>query len=541
MTTSLRPVDPAPAALAPLARAYAAGQPAFLLSGAVLDPIEIRGRVGPLARVLAQGLGEDFDPVLALDLALGLRVVRGELSLGDAAREPLSAPAALLMVHDLLRAERRRRIAVVIDRVEDLVPAGALGPAERACGQLLEHLAADPAVARAGHLVLALVHDAERLGVALGRGSSAWLRHEVPPAGVERRRALVHERQARADGPVLEGVTIDEVAQASASLPVAELGRRLGAVGVVDRQALIGWRREEIVATSGGLLTPVEPFPGGFDAVAGLAGPKRALRAAIGVDGALVARQVGAILLAGPPGTGKSLLAQALAADPVALVLRLGAVRSRWFGGTEENAERVFSVLRRLGPALVLVDEADLALGNRDAGQEMHEAEQHLLARLLEGMQASRNERSALWLIATNQPGRLDPAVRSRVSRAFPVLLPGPRARAETLATIARAMRVESDAIDWSRVSALVPNASGRELLGLVERGVDDGATGALTQAALERCARLWLGPKQTPERLTEMSLEALAATSFRDDLPPLDDLPEHLVGRLGPFQEVPR
>src|SRR5678810_1478531 len=71
-------------------------------------------------------------------------------------------------------------------------------------------------------------------------------------------------------------------------------------------------------------------------------------------------------LLCGPVGTGKSFLAMCAAGEIGAPCLMLKNFRSKYVGETEGNLERVLAVLRAMGPVVVVVDEADAALGSRE-------------------------------------------------------------------------------------------------------------------------------------------------------------------------------
>ena len=80
-------------------------------------------------------------------------------------------------------------------------------------------------------------------------------------------------------------------------------------------------------------------------------------------------------LLCGPVGTGKSFLAQCVSGEIGVPCVMLKNFRSKYVGETEGNLERVLSVLRAMGPVVVVIDEADAALGQPRAGRRLRDVE----------------------------------------------------------------------------------------------------------------------------------------------------------------------
>ena len=120
-----------------------------------------------------------------------------------------------------------------------------------------------------------------------------------------------------------------------------------------------------------GLLEFIEP-KWTLDTVVGHEAAKARLRedAALLKRGALDSLPMG-YLLCGPVGTGKSFLAQCVSGEIGVPCVILKNFRSKYVGETEGNLERVLSVLRAMGPVVVVVDEADAALGSRESGRRL--------------------------------------------------------------------------------------------------------------------------------------------------------------------------
>jgi SpoVK/Ycf46/Vps4 family AAA+-type ATPase len=155
-----------------------------------------------------------------------------------------------------------------------------------------------------------------------------------------------------------------------------------------------------------GMLEFIEPR-WTLDTVVGHEGAKTRLRqdAALLKRGALDTLPMG-YLLCGPVGTGKSFLAQCVSGEIGVPCVVLKNFRSKYVGETEGNLERVLSVLRAMGPVVVVVDEADAALGNRDAEGDSGTSSR-VFAMIANQMGDSRYRGRILWMLLTARPDLL--------------------------------------------------------------------------------------------------------------------------------------
>jgi SpoVK/Ycf46/Vps4 family AAA+-type ATPase len=111
-------------------------------------------------------------------------------------------------------------------------------------------------------------------------------------------------------------------------------------------------------------------------------------------------------LVCGPVGTGKTFLAQCMAGEMGAPCVILKNFRSKYVGETEGNLERVLGVLRAMGPVVVVVDEADAALGNREQEGDSGTSSR-VFSLIAEQMGDTRFRGKILWMLLTSRPDLL--------------------------------------------------------------------------------------------------------------------------------------
>ncbi|MBA0578340.1 hypothetical protein Gorai_020626, partial [Gossypium raimondii] len=126
------------------------------------------------------------------------------------------------------------------------------------------------------------------------------------------------------------------------------------------------------------------------------------------------------ILLFGPPGTGKTMLAKAVATEAGAnfINISMSSITSKWFGEGEKYVKAVFSLASKIAPSVIFVDEVDSMLGRRENPGE-HEAMRKMKNEFMvnwDGLRTKDTER-VLVLAATNRPFDLDEAVIRRLPR----------------------------------------------------------------------------------------------------------------------------
>src|SRR5262244_101964 len=113
-------------------------------------------------------------------------------------------------------------------------------------------------------------------------------------------------------------------------------------------------------------------------------------------------------LLCGPVGTGKTFMVECLAGEAGVPIVKLKNFRDKWVGSTEGNLERIFRLLQALGRCYVFVDEADQAIGRRDASSGDSGLSGRIYSMLAEEMGSSRSRGKLIWILASSRPDLIE-------------------------------------------------------------------------------------------------------------------------------------
>jgi len=369
---------------------------AFVLHGNTNDVFRIGAgegsRYGILAEFLAQQVFGRWSIVLHYDLGQGLRAYVGRdeqqrlkdmvalvnRKIGDLSALPKDPAAAFAVLDRFVRNNimaadgDRLSVAVIMDHASYIFPSGEPGRLNlQASSELVTMLnwAMSPQVKK---MNMAFVLVDERLSDVSDRlaGNPHIATIEIPLPDAREREDYIVASSGDAAIDEYSDFKAAELAKLTAGISLADLnvliqsaresGKRLDAV------VFRALKKRLLERQCRGLLEFIEPR-WALDTVVGHEAAKVRLRedAALLKRGALDCLPMG-YLLCGPVGTGKSFLAQCVSGEIGVPCVILKNFRSKYVGETEGNLERVLSVLRAMGPVVVVVDEADAALGSRE-------------------------------------------------------------------------------------------------------------------------------------------------------------------------------
>ena len=389
-------------------------------------------RYGVLAEFLAEQVFGRWSLVLHYDLGRGLRAFAGRdeqrlkemvtlvnRKVGDLSSAPKDPPTTFALLDRLVRSNimaneaDRLSVAVLVDQASYVFPAGEPGRLNmQAASDLVTLLnwAMSPHVKQ---LNMAFVLLDDRLADINDRisGNPHVATIEVPLPDEA-------ERELFIQAVVGSGAPIAEYSDFSAS----ELARLTAGISLTDLNVLIQQARENgarldakvfralkkrlLERQCRGLLEFIEPR-WSLDTVVGHDAAKARLRedAALLKRGMLDSLPMG-YLLCGPVGTGKSFLAQCVSGEIGVPCVILKNFRSKYVGETEGNLERVLSVLRAMGPVVVVIDEADAALGSRESEGDSGTSSR-VFAMIAAQMGDTAYRGRIIWMLLTARPDLL--------------------------------------------------------------------------------------------------------------------------------------
>ncbi len=456
-----------PAWAAELANLYFSGTTCvFVLHGNVHDLVRLpdggADRYCGLTDFLVSQVFGRWDLVLGYDLSRGLRALAADdaerlramsqylvARWGEPATWPRDPDKALLGLDAFIERNlleeppARKSVALVFDYAQFLVPTSDLDSlAQGRAARLVRFLswAQNPLIKRVNTAFVLVVDRLSELNERLVQ-SPHVATIEIPLPD-EQERAKFIPVAAGEDLTKLTDFAAGQLAELSNGLMLTNLSVVLTQAGRsgkwLDAVRFRELKKSMIERQCQGLVEIIEPKHT-LDLVVGLDAAKHRLQqdAKWITDGELESAPMG-YLICGPVGTGKTFLAECYAGSIGIPCLVLRNFRSKYVGETEGNLEQVLRVLRSLGPLVVIVDEADAALGNRQASGDSGTSAR-VFSMIASQMGDTRYRGQIIWMLLTSRPDLL-PIDLKRQGRAevhIPLFYP---AKAEDIEEMLRAM-----------------------------------------------------------------------------------------------------
>lgn len=386
---------------------------------------------GPITEFLAEQLFGRWDVVFHYDLGRGLRVFAGrndarQREMAELVHQRLFDPSQVkndpttvfAIIDRVLRAnlmapeDRRVSMAILIDQASFLFPAGEPGRTSFSAASMLVTLlnwATSPYIKRTNMAIVLVDERLSDLSDRLTGNPHAGL-IEVPLPDTELRRQFIESVTAAKALSTYSDYGAEQLAQLTAGISLTDASVMLEtAVGTgqrLDAEYFRTLKKQLIEKQCQGLLEFIEPKTT-LDMLIGSEPVKRRLRddAALLRQGRLDSMPMG-YLICGPVGTGKSFLAHCLAGEIGIPCVMLRNFRSKYVGETEGNLQRVLSVLRAMGPVVVVVDEADAALGDRSTEGDSGTSSR-VFSMIATQMGDTRYRGRIIWMLLTSRPDLL--------------------------------------------------------------------------------------------------------------------------------------
>lgn len=402
----------------------------FILHGNVSDRVLLpksaaaAPRLGSLTEYLKESQLAKFDVILTYDLGNGTRVEKGgELFAQWPAWKEKTLPVApreaiLVLSHYLrycgnlarLKPDQVVRVAVLVGSAHLIVPnsPGTANYELSAIASQLRDWATDPLITESHCATFLLTENLNDLHPLLTTTpQSARIVLPLPTADTLAP-ALSHllALYPKPLAPFAADLTGIGAALAGATLQSIEtmLQIRHHRGQELTTADLVAIKKELVEKDANGLIEFLKPDRT-LDDLHGVEAIKTWLRQDLTLwqQGELAAMPMG-YLFCGPVGTGKTFLVECLAGEAGVPVVKMKNFRDRWVGSTEGNLEKIFRLLEALGRCIVFIDEADQALGRRNADSGDSGVSGRIYGMMAEQMSNSRNRGRILWALATSRP-----------------------------------------------------------------------------------------------------------------------------------------
>ncbi|HWQ31749.1 MAG TPA: ATP-binding protein [Blastocatellia bacterium] len=493
-----------------LARKYRAGEAShFLLHHNVYDlnksrvgyvglltflQKELLGNKGIVLYNRSEGITFDSDETLRAFIAQQ-RVADPLLNVNSAAQLPRDPARALPLLERFLFYSDR--IAVIINFIDTILPAGEisyLSSEDRNALVTMQRWMTSSRLLESDNLVILIAESLSDVHPRV-RENSRLASIRIPyPQEAERRDYLAEFLRTY---PMRVEMEQAQLAAMTSGLNYVHLrslllAARDSADGLTFEDVRVK-KKEIIEAECAGLIEFITPRHG-LDSVGGLRHARDYLRDISRVirEGNTEEAPMG-ILLSGPVGTGKTFLAECFARDCGLNVVEFKNFRDKWVGSTEANLEKILNLLQALAPIVVIIDEADAALGNRDSSGDSG-VDQRVFSKIAAAMSDTDNRGRILWVLMTSRPDLLpiDLKRQGRCEEHISLFYPEDEAdRQEIAEAMARKNKIRHQIEDWRPITKNQLHLSGADIESILIRTRRVARQAGRAEATIEDLAKV--------------------------------------------------
>lgn len=463
----------------------------LVVSGNVYDEVRVGSQTfADLGEFATSLTSKTFPNCLSYDLFSGLKVVRGDekaiaKSMGLSAErnktdDPLIAalqqqsksamdrvfpinPLEVFTCLDRFLERTDKPMVLLIDYADSVIPAqnhAGNQPAERILGVALTKWSRNQKIRAAGHLILLITRHKEELDKLLVDRVFETVQVRITkPEEKERAEFFESLRLPKNQAGIL--------AKAASGLSLKDLK------DVSGLEQLFAIKRK-ILGEEYGDLLEIMQTKNGFESIGGLEKPIAKLKeVAQAMREGKTSLAPQGILFMGPPGTGKTVLAEAFAKEAGLNFVKPLDIKSMWVGESERRMSRFLNALKDLAPVVVFIDEFDQNQGQRGGFDGDSGTSRGLFKKMLEIMSDTSLRGKILWIMATNRPDLIDGALKrpGRCDLRIPFLPPD----TAQLALICRAAfrqypEMRSKIESWTPYAEQCFGYSGADMIEVVRR-----------------------------------------------------------------------
>jgi ATP-dependent 26S proteasome regulatory subunit len=550
-------LDSLPPWAAELVRAVRAKQAnAFVIHGSIADLVPVRSAAGlrfvSLDSVLTQELFAGWSSILTYNRAEGLGFATPEarahfedkLRAYDAVhgsnfatsslpRDPANCCALLDSYFRRAAAlQPARPVVLLMPYAETVVPAteaSSRSPEDRAVLVYLRKWAQDPVLLAKNIVIVLVTENLADLDPQLLRSHATKELEILRPDLGERRTYLEVVREGAWYGRMSE-LDPQRLAEGTAGLTRVQIGQILDGADAhgerLTRDAVRAIKKSVIETEGLGLLEYLEPKYD-LSMVAGMPAVKdRLRRAARAIASGNPAAVPMGYLVCGPVGSAKTFLVECFAREIGFPCVKLKNFRSMWVGSTESNLERILKILASLTPVGVVIDEADAALGNREAAGDSG-TQNRVFAQIAAFMGDTRNRGKILWFLITCRPDLLpiDLKRQGRAEEHVPLFYPETKEEYDEIYRVMRkklGLKTQVDSLAGIVAEEMLLGLSGSDLEAVLVRATLEAEAAQSGEVTAEHVAKAFadfIPPTNSLEREMQILCAVLECTS-RELLP---------------------
>jgi AAA+ superfamily predicted ATPase len=526
-----------------LVKKYYAGEAShFLLYHNVHDLVQARDKYVGLVHFLRRALLGNKN-VIMYDRSQGITFGSPEVERRFLAQlriaDPLMSREALqklpkdpgralpLIEHYLFYGDQ---VAAIIDFLETIIPAGDvsyLGGEDRNNLVALQRWITSSRLLSTDNIVILITESLSDVHPRI-RENSRLATIEIPYPDDQERLQFIRYFNTTSPGLKMD-MTEEQLAQITSGLNRVHINSLMRSAQLEEAGLTfesVRLKKKEIIESECfGLVEFITPKYG-LEHVGGLAPAKESLRSIAETirQGRTDEAPMG-ILLSGPVGTGKTFLAECFAKDCGLNVVAFKNFREKWVGSTEANLEKILNLLRTLAPIVVLIDEADAALGNRTTDGDSG-VNARVFSKIAGAMGDTTNRGRILWVLMTSRPDLLPIDLKRQGRCEEHISLFYPQTEPERL-EISEAMlgknKIQHTITDWTPITKHPLELSGADIESMLIRARREARRQQrqiVTQEDLAKVATEFI-PARDELELEYQTLVAVLEATSREMIPP--------------------